>query len=256
VSVECGSLEFAHARLHARHGERVDAVGWRGIELLRDLGPLLERGRAGALQPWLVGITAESTPAQIESLLRDRWLALVGEVRGWMPPAWKPALDWCAVLGDLAALQHLARGEEPPRWMQGDLRWQALCRADAASRPAELAQGPWSPLTPAWTRPEALGEAWLAEWRRRMPPTTGDAERALTELTRIVLDHRGAFAGAPPDRGWLLRSALRDRLSRLLQRAGLGPAAVFAHLALCALDLERLRAELLRRALFPRWEVA
>jgi hypothetical protein len=30
----------------------------------------------------------------------------------------------------------------------------------------------------------------------------------------------------------------------------------FIHVALCALDLERLRAELLRRLLFRRWKLA
>jgi len=36
-----------------------------------------------------------------------------------------------------------------------------------------------------------------------------------------------------------------------LRRAMLDPAAAFAYLALIALDLERLRGELLRRAAFP-----
>jgi hypothetical protein len=259
MRVACGSLEFAHARLHARHGERVDEAGWRGIEMLRGLAPLLERARGTALRPWLVGITAESSPAQIESALRAHWQALVDEVEAWMPALWQPAVAWCAVLPDLAPLQHLARGEPPPRWMTEDARWQALCRTEAPARPGALAHGPWAALAPAFSAPRGLGEAWLAEWRRRLPSSGdagGDAGRALAELARVALDHQGAFAVAAPDRGWLLRSALRARLALLLRRAGLGPAAVFVHLALCALDLERLRAELLRRTLFPHWKLA
>jgi hypothetical protein len=42
----------------------------------------------------------------------------------------------------------------------------------------------------------------------------------------------------------------------LLRRAALHPAAAFIHLALCALDLERLRAELVRRIVFARWVVS
>ena len=256
MTVACGSFEYAHAGLHARHGQRVDEAGWRGIEMLRGLAPLLERARGTALQPWLVGITAESSPAQIESALRTHWQALVGEAQAWMPTPWQPAVAWCAVLPDLAPLQHLARGESPPHWMQDDLRWQPLCQAAAPARPAVLAAGPWAALAPARTTPRGLGEAWLAEWRRRLPRTSGDAKLALAELTRAALAHRGDFAQAPPERGWLLRAALRARLALLLRRAALGPAAVFVHLALCALDLERLRAELLRRTLFPRWKVA
>jgi hypothetical protein len=45
-------------------------------------------------------------------------------------------------------------------------------------------------------------------------------------------------------------------LSLLLRRATLEPAAAFIHVAISALDLERLRGELLSRALFPRARVA
>ena len=51
--------------------------------------------------------------------------------------------------------------------------------------------------------------------------------------------------------GWPLRRALQARLALLFRRAMLDPAAAFIFLALTALDLERLRGELLRRAAFP-----
>jgi hypothetical protein len=51
--------------------------------------------------------------------------------------------------------------------------------------------------------------------------------------------------------GWPLRRTLQARLTLLFRRAMLDPAAAFAYLALTALDLERLRGELLRRAAFP-----
>ena len=43
-----------------------------------------------------------------------------------------------------------------------------------------------------------------------------------------------------------LRQSLRARLSLLWRRATLEPALAFIHVALCAIDLERLRGELLR----------
>jgi len=49
-----------------------------------------------------------------------------------------------------------------------------------------------------------------------------------------------------------MRRALAVRLSLLYRRATLDPAVAFIFLALSALDMERLRGELLRRALFPR----
>jgi hypothetical protein len=47
------------------------------------------------------------------------------------------------------------------------------------------------------------------------------------------------------------RRALSSRLIALYRRAMLDPAAVFIFLALSALDIERLRGELVRRAIFP-----
>lgn len=254
--IECGSLEYAHARLHARHGQRLDAAAWRRIEVMRDFAQLLELARGTALQPWLVGITADSDVHRVEAVLRRHWRALVDEGVAWMPAEWQPALAWCALLPELALLQHLARGGAPAAWMEHDERWRALCAAPPAARQAVLAAGPAADLAGAWPLPQSLGAAWLDAWQRRLPRPLGDAQDMLARLVQLLIEHRRAFAEAEPSQGWLLRSALQARLTLLLRRAALEPAAVFAHLALCALDLERLRAELLRRALFRRWKAA
>jgi hypothetical protein len=254
--IECGSLEYAHARLHARHGQRVDEAAWRRIEVVRKFGPLLTLARGTALQPWLVGVTAESSSHQIESTLRGHWRALVNEVVGWMPPPWQPALAWCAVLPDLAPLQYLARGGEPATWMRDDRSTRELCVAQPQARAALLAAGPLAALVGAWPAPQAIGPAWQAEWQRRLPHPLGAADDALGQVVRALTAHRAGFAEAPAGQGWLMRGELRVRLSLLLRRAALEPAAAFIHLALCAIDLERLRAELMRRVLFPRWRAA
>jgi len=64
--IECGSLDYAQARLQARHGQRVDEAAWRRIETMREFAPLLELARGTALRPWLVGIAADSTAHRIE----------------------------------------------------------------------------------------------------------------------------------------------------------------------------------------------
>ena len=254
--IDSGSLELAHARVHARHGERLDAAAWRRIEVMREFAPSLELARATALRPWLSGITADSSVEQIEAALRGQWRAIVVEVAGWMPAAWRPAILWCAWLPDLALLQHLARGGEPPRWLRDDAAWRELGAAPPPARAATLAAGPQAPLASAWPTPDAIGTAWLAAWRRLVPRRRGDAGPALDELVRVLSDHARAFAAAAPSQGWSLRNDLRTRLAQLLRRAALQPAGAFIHIALCALDLERLRGELLRRVLFRNWAVA
>jgi hypothetical protein len=254
--IDCGSLEYAQARLQARHGQRLDEAAWRRLEVTREFTALLDQARAGALRPWLVGITQDSAAPQVEAALRGHWRAAVDEVSAWMPPRWQPALAWWAVLPDLGALQHLARGGVPADALRAEAGWRELTAAAPAERLQVLARGPLAALAPAWETPGDVGAAWHAEWRRRWP-TTGDEDRqALHALERAWGGHRQDFIAAAPSQGWMLRAALRARLTLLLRHAALQPAAAFIHLALCALDLERLRAELLQRLLFPRWKVA
>jgi len=254
--IECGSLDYAQARLQARHGQRVDEAAWRRIETMREFAPLLELARGTALRPWLVSIAADTTAHGIEATLRGHWRALVDEVVTWMPGPWQAALGWCAVLPDLAPLQHLARGGEAAAWIADDGELGELCAAPPPTRLAVLAAGPLAALAPAWDAPQAMGRSWLIEWQRRLPQPLNEAGDALGQLVHELCDHAGSFAEASPGQGWQLRAALRARISLLLRRAALEPAAAFIHVALCALDLERLRGELLRRVLFRRWKLA
>jgi hypothetical protein len=291
--VDCGSLEYAHARLHARHGMRLDESAWRRIEGLRDLAPMLDAARATGLRRWLLGIGAASTVHEVELGLRSHWRALVDEVAGWMPPAWQAAIAWCGVWPDLALLQHLARGGEAPQWLQDDPWWRDLAAAAPQERLAVLGAGAHAALARAWPVPQTMARVWHDEWRRRLPDSGRDANAArprgagpasgptiqqsgqarvapggfaltpgterdeiLVQLLRVLSEHAQAFEQASPTQGWQQRAALRAKLTLLWRRATLDPAAAFIHLALAALDLERLRAELLRRIVFPHARAA
>ena len=252
--IACGSLEFAQARVHARQGQRADDATWQRLETTRDYAALLEVARQSVLRPWLSGITSPGQVRQIEAALRGHWRAAVAEAAAWMPAAWQPALSWCAVLPDLPLLQHLARGGDAAPWMADDAVWRLLAAAPAAEQAALLAAGPCAALAAAWARPDELPQAWLAEWRRRLPggPGSADTDDSLRQLGGLLRAHAEAFVAAPPGPGALLRRALQGRLVQLLHRVALQPAVAFIHLALCALDFERLRGELLVRALFPQ----
>jgi hypothetical protein len=269
--IECGSLEFAQARLQARHGQRADELSWQRLEIIREFPALLDVARASPLRPWLVGITQDSPPHRIEAVLRSHWRAHVAEVAAWMPRPWQPALQWCALLPDLPVLQHLLHGGTAVGWMRQDPDYRALCDTAPGMHPAERAaawsRGPFGPLFRALPRapdeaesaaaPHPLAQAWLDEWRRRAPRSPEGAQETLGQLQRLLRAHGTAFEAAPAgQQAWLLRRSLQARLALLLRRSTLEPAAAFIHLALCALDLERLRGELLSRALFPHARVA
>ena len=254
--IECGSLEYAQARLQSRHGQRAGETAWQRLETAREFGALLDVARRTALRPWLVGIGTPASAHQIEAVLRAHWRKAVAEIAGWMPAPWQPAVLWCAVLADLPVLQHLARGGEPQPWMLDDPEYRPLCAVPPERRAAVLAAGHFAPLAPAWSAPSLLAQAWHAAWVRRLPQRPRDADEGLKQVASLLLAHGRSFAAAPPGSGALLRRALQARLSLLLRHTTLEPAAVFIHVALCALDFERLRGELLRRALFPQGQVA
>ena len=248
--IDSDSLEYAHARLLARHGQRAAEHDWQRLENAREWPALLDAARDSVLRPWLVGITAQSGSRQIEAVLRAHARRSVQEVAQWMPAAWQSAVRWCAVWPDLPHLQHLARGGEAADWMHDDPELGPLSDAPVAQRAAVLAAGPWAALAGAWAEPETLAAAWRAEWQRRVPQPLGEAGDGLTQFAAAMAGHGAAFAAAPPGSGTGLRRSLHERLSLLLRRAVLEPAAAFIHLALNALELERLRGELLGRALF------
>jgi len=273
-----GSLEYAHARIWARHGQRPGEGLWRRIETTRDLGAVLELARGSALACWIEGLGPAAGVHGIEQALRLHWRERVAEVATWMPPDWAAAIEWCAVLADLPALQHLARGGAPLPWMATDPWLCALLDVGAPGPfgPPEVpamrslldatrAQG--NAALPQTFAPAAVGlgpagrrmrlnaqhllSLWRAEWRRRMPVAAA-SQGTGSHLEPLLAQHVGAFAAPRAVDGFALRRQLESRLVLLLRRALVEPVTAFIYLALSALECERLRGELVRRAAFPR----
>jgi len=248
--IDCGSIEYAQARLQARHGQRADEAAWQRLETAREFVALLDAARSSPLRAWVVGLTPYSGAHEIDTVLRTHWRATVAEVAAWMPRAWQPALAWCALLPLLPALQHLARGGAVAPWMRSDTDLRELCTVAAAERLAVMAAGPMAALAPAWRAPQPFAAVWQQAWAAHLPrPLRADGD-SLQAVVQTVRAHASAFAVAPAGQGRPLRRALQARLALLLRSCAVEPAAAFIHIALCALDLERLRGELILRAVF------
>ena len=138
--IELDGLEYAQARLWARNGERPDEVEWRRIEVIRDLGAVLDAARETRLRHWTTGIAAQDGAYEIETTLRRHGRRLVAEVTGWMPAEWRDAVAWCGVLIDLPTLAYLARAGEPLAWMRDDPVYRKLCSDAPAARSVDAAK--------------------------------------------------------------------------------------------------------------------
>ena len=225
------AIDYAQARIQSRHGARATETAWNAAHASVTLAALLETARASGLKPWVAGIDTTQGEDELELQLRERLRERIAEVAGWMPPEWRAAMRHTALLLDLPARQHLLLGRPALAWMA-----------------RESALAPWLNAAPDEERAERLRAEWLQAWRALWPdPPAGDAA-GLEELVRAVQSHLEAFAASDADDAPALRRALQDRLEVLFRRHALAPAAAFIHVALLALDLERLRGEIVARA--------
>ena len=240
-----GDLEYACARIGARMGERPDEAAWRAIAGIRGFAAFLDAARAAPFRRWTSGIAAEGDPHGVEAVLLGHWRTLVDEVRVWMPEQWHPAIAWVGTLGDLPVAQYLARGGVPLPWMRDDPTYRELSRNGGPP-----GSGPLARLAATWTNPEGFFRAWIDEWSLRVPHPDAAEPTAIADYARLLAAGRGAPRDSPVSDGVPARRALTSRLAALYRRAMLDPAAAFVFLALSALDIERLRGELVRRAIF------
>lgn len=241
-------IEFAYAqaRAQAQNGARPGANGWRVLDASRTLAQFLHAARTTSLAPYLAHLTAVTPPHAIERSLRRDWREIVAAAASWVPEQWRHAIEWTAQLPDLPAHAYLAGGGDRLDWMAED---SALAGA-AEGRGAVLRD-----VDPAGREPTDASRAvladWLAEWRRRWPAVSAAEAAALEDLARLLGRHRDARLNADlsPEGLNELVGRLQTRCTRLLRSRRQQPAAVFCHLALAGMDLWRLRAGLIRRAL-------
>jgi hypothetical protein len=239
---------YVQARLQARHGERLSETDWRALEAAKAFDHFIERSRATALRRFTEHLNAGMTSHALERVLRLAWRGYVAEVAEWMEADWRPAVLWVGSLADLPTIDALLRGDVPA-WVGRDHALAGFAGDTIAERIVALEKSPLAPLLAGKGREATLPRRWYAQWRVLWPR---DAEtRGLDQLAAAVrtyfelLARAGAKETSAPYRRDLMRTLLR-----LFRRHSAAPAAVFAHLALTALDLERLRGNLVRRRLF------
>ena len=245
-----GDLDYALARVQARHGELAPEADWRRLAASRDLGHYLDVARAGSFARWVSSLDATRDSHAIERSLRALWSDYVLEVASWHPRIWQPWLAWLAWVPALSLLAQLAHPEPAPTWLPADPLLGPVAAGTPAERGAALEHTDLAPLASALRAARPLAGAWYAEWRRRLPTTDARTRELIDALLRILTMHAHSLEQAR-DSAWPLRRQLAARL-RVLFRRGAGTAvATVCHLGLVAIDLERLRGGIVRRRLLP-----
>ncbi len=244
-------FEYAQARIQARMGLHPSEPVWRRLAASRTLSAYLEGARATALGPCVADLSGASDVHEIEQSVRSHLHRCVGEVALWAPEPWRVAVQWLNWLPYLPALRHLLEGAEVRSWMGAAAPLKACLEVAPEARPRVLALAGGAVLVNAWERGESMLRAWGVTWRQRWPACTGQCAAGLNGIAAVLERHVSRFPAAGLRESWPARHALNARMRHLFRQHTLEPAAAFAYLALVALDLERLRADLTWRALFP-----
>ena len=250
--IPAGRFAYAQARLQARYAALPGRADWARLAGARSLAGFLEEARAGPLRAWVKPFSGHSDSHELEAGLRALYREQVVEIAAWMPPAWQAPLHWMRWLVVLPLFAHLARGGAMPAWVRRDRDLQPLLGAAGRLDPAALQRAGLLSLAAAR---DPL-PAWRDQWRLRWPRHSRAGARELDALETRLVRHAAAFCRASPETAWTRREELRAWLARRLHLRPLQPAVPFFYLLLLLLDLERLRAALLRRALFPEAEAA
>jgi hypothetical protein len=244
-----GNIDYALTRVQSQHGSRPDMSEWRRLETSHDLGQYLEATRGSIFGSWVASLDRKRDAHAIERTLRAAWRSYVRIVAAWHPRRWQPWLTWLEWLPTLGLIGQLGHAEPVPAWLLADPVLGPVARGTPPERLAALKGTPLAVFEPAITGVLPLAEFWLARWRELRPPVDVFTEHLLAAVSGAVREHaRGlAVQGA---NGVALRDQLRERLDKLFRAAAGTPVATLCHLALMALDFERLRGGLVNRSLF------
>ncbi len=241
-------LAFAQIRVQSRYGARAEAGVWLKLHNIHDLGSYLQAAQQTPLHPWVLGLSSTHTSDDIELALRQKYRHHVDEVAGWMPVGWRKPTQWIKRLADLPVIQYLITGGEPHDWMKSDPYISAFTADDPLARLQLLQQTDNRALVESWEQQGSLLAGWLSQWKR-IRPTAHNSEHGLSALEKLL--------------NWQIQQQLRfeparqadyeeilNRLRLIFRRYAFQPAAVCAYLAIVAIDLHRIRSDLMQRMYF------
>jgi hypothetical protein len=251
---ETARFRYVQARLQSRHGDRADDLVWRRLQSTCDLANYLQAAQQTTLRRWVTGLHSKHSSHEIEFMLRRHYRDYVDEVAHWLPTRWTGSVQMLKRVPDLPALQHLMAGESIPAWMFDDPELNAFASENQGSRLEAIQNSDLAWLAEGWQQDRALVDSWLDYWRSKWPSAprlTG----GLDHLARLMQEHIQTQYENPVPAGDQ-RGTLTRKLTGVFRRYSFQPAATVAHLGLVALDLEKLRGDLVSRQLYVETAVA
>jgi len=244
-------MQFAYMQARCQAHFSLQLRGeWERLSALRDPVSYLAAVLRKPFHRSLARLSAAMSTHETEGLLRDTFRRIVNEVAGWMPAAWRPAVQWSALLADLPAIGFLMQGGDAYPWIRRDRRMQMFLKNPVSSEsPPDAA----IKLVLSLGREASAGMlpvAWARYWRKLWPPSDGGTRKQLLHLQNVVLQARRRLTN-PGESSRVQDAGLEREFIRIFRGHIQTPAAAFAYIGLSWLELTRLRAGLIERQLPP-----
>ena len=244
---------YTQIRLQARHGMRPDEHIWQIVESKKDLANYLQTARQTRLRNWVAGLQSTDNHHVIETTLLKLYREYILDMARWVPSAWRESVEWTVVLIYLPAIQHLLYGNTSRNWMLEIPELKSMTMSNLNSRLDSFSQSPYARLLDAWQENQSLLTAWLACWQSLLPGKKLHQQEPLKQLVAMLEEHIESFRHVSPRVTWRQRQRLTAKLTLMFRKYAFQPVAVYIHLLLVALDMERLRGGIMQRSLFPAY---
>ncbi|MCP3848796.1 MAG: hypothetical protein GY694_00955 [Gammaproteobacteria bacterium] len=243
---------YLQARVQARYAQLTCKDVWLKLGAIDDFNAYLEESRATSLAPLIAGISSQSDSHDIDLLVRRFFLQQVTELSTWMPQAWRPATLWLQWLPDIPILSYLLEEQRPAIWMYHDKRLSLMLEDQGVLVEQNLEKGGAGCLITEGTSAASMLRMWLQHWPTLWPVLSHHFRFGIEALIQLIREEQVQFSSLATDQTWAARDNLQQTLKLFFRRNLLQPATAFSYLALMSLQLERVRAELLQRLLFPQ----
>lgn len=238
--------EFTHnqARLATQHALLLPEHEWASIKNVKDFVVFLDMVRNSNLGRWL-GQSAYRHQHDIEIRLRKQFSTYIAHISAWQPEPWQKAMQWCQILLYLPWLKLLWQNKPHNlTWTERD----ELISYVSNSEESTASYNGLIHLRQAIENHEPALNTWLSVWYDLWP--SHDSNHA-TELKNLEIHWKAMLDSLHEDSLDGIAQIDDDRILTLhdwFHEYPNQPVSAYIILSLSAIEMFRLRRELLKRS--------
>jgi hypothetical protein len=243
---------YVQVRLQSRYSQRANEDVWLRLHNIHDLSSYLQIAQQTPLRQWTLGIDARHSSHEIELALRQKYRNHIDEISHWVPADWQKSVQWVKRLADLPVLHYLLSGGASSDWMKCDPDIRDFTVGDSTLRLQAMTDAGYASLVIAWQQNRNLSAGWISDWKAMYPKVTAFTTglQNLEHLLQQQLHSQLEVDNTTTQDLAVDYESITNKLAIFFRHHAFQPAAVYAYLAIIAIDLHRVRADLLQRLFF------